>query len=200
MESGNGSEAELRRHSRALSSWVLDMPPRVRHNDTYKSVIFSEVAMARRRTDPKEEALREARALNPRLRGGGRRRVRFLGVLRRPGPGPGALRDGPPGAGRGRDGLGRRGRASGSPGRAGTPLPRRWTRTACPDCCGLGPDRAGLTSSPARSWQFLTEALEAEPGLRAPELARRVEESFGISVHPRSVERALERARRPKSR
>jgi transposase len=47
---------------------------------------------------------------------------------------------------------------------------------------------------------FLAAALEEEPELRAPELARRVEEAFGVAVHPRSVERALERSRRPKSR
>ena len=47
---------------------------------------------------------------------------------------------------------------------------------------------------------FLSTALEQDPTLRAPELARRVEESFGVPVHPRSVERALERARSPKSR
>ena len=46
---------------------------------------------------------------------------------------------------------------------------------------------------------FLAAALAGEPELRSPELARRVEESFGVRVHPRSVERALER-RRPKSR
>jgi transposase len=47
---------------------------------------------------------------------------------------------------------------------------------------------------------FLAAALEAEPDLRPVELAERVERSFGVVVHPRSVERALERARRPKSR
>ena len=39
-----------------------------------------------------------------------------------------------------------------------------------------------------------------EDALRAPELARRVEESYGVRVHPRSIERALERSQRPKSR
>ena len=47
---------------------------------------------------------------------------------------------------------------------------------------------------------FLAAALADDPALRAAELAGRVEESFGVVVHPRSVERALERARRPKSR
>jgi transposase len=61
-----------------------------------------------------------------------------------------------------------------------------------------GPRRAHKLSS--EIVEFLTETLTAEPELRAPELARRVEESFGVAVHPRSIERALERARRPKSR
>ena len=47
------------------------------------------------------------------------------------------------------------------------------------------------------------EALRAEdPGLGSTELASAVEERFGISVHPRSVERAFARrevARNPKS-
>jgi transposase len=47
---------------------------------------------------------------------------------------------------------------------------------------------------------FLAAALAEDPALRSAELAGRVEESFGVTVHPRSVERALERARRPKSR
>jgi transposase len=47
---------------------------------------------------------------------------------------------------------------------------------------------------------FLATALDAEPGLSSTELASRVERSFGVTVHPRSVERALERSRRPKSR
>lgn len=47
---------------------------------------------------------------------------------------------------------------------------------------------------------FTTAALEADSTLRSSELAARIEQFFGIVVHPRSVERALERARRPKSR
>jgi transposase len=46
---------------------------------------------------------------------------------------------------------------------------------------------------------FLRSSLAAEPELRPAELSERVEQSFGLSVHPRSIERALERARRPKS-
>jgi transposase len=45
---------------------------------------------------------------------------------------------------------------------------------------------------------FLAQAQSEEPSLRSPELARRVRERFGRTVHPRSVERAL--ARREKKR
>ena len=155
--------------------------------------------MARRRTGPKEEALREARALNPRseavvdeefaaseffdardlvqVRYEMVRRVRVEGET-----------------------------VSAAAAGFGFSRPSWYAAAAALDEEGLpgllrarpGPRRAHKISSEIA--QFLTEELQAEPGLRAPELARRVEESFGISVHPRSVERALERARRPKSR
>lgn len=46
---------------------------------------------------------------------------------------------------------------------------------------------------------FARERLEAEPSLRSPELVELIAERFGVRVHPRSVERALARAARPKS-
>jgi transposase len=46
---------------------------------------------------------------------------------------------------------------------------------------------------------FLRERLEADPSLRAQALAALVAERFGVRVHPRSVERALRRAAQPKS-
>jgi transposase len=46
---------------------------------------------------------------------------------------------------------------------------------------------------------FARERLEAEPSLRSAELAELIAERFGVRVHPRSVERALQRAARPKS-
>ena len=46
---------------------------------------------------------------------------------------------------------------------------------------------------------FARERLEAEPSLRSAELAEQIGERFGLRVHPRSVERALQRAARPKS-
>ena len=40
---------------------------------------------------------------------------------------------------------------------------------------------------------FLQRELEDTPSLNSSELARRVQERFGLKVHPRSVERALAR-------
>jgi transposase len=45
---------------------------------------------------------------------------------------------------------------------------------------------------------FVEELRQGEPDLGSGGLARRVEERFGVSVHPRSIERAL--ARREKKR
>jgi transposase len=41
--------------------------------------------------------------------------------------------------------------------------------------------------------EFVEGLLEGSPGLASEELARRIAERFGRSVHPRSIERALER-------
>jgi transposase len=41
--------------------------------------------------------------------------------------------------------------------------------------------------------EFVEGLRESAPGLGSEELARRIEERFGRSVHPRSIERALER-------
>jgi transposase len=63
---------------------------------------------------------------------------------------------------------------------------------------GLVPARPGpkgghkLTS---RVVDLLEDLLEADPGLRPADLAAAVRERFGVSVHPRSVERALQRRR-----
>jgi transposase len=84
--------------------------------------------------------------------------------------------------------------------------PSWYTAAAALDEAGLpgllqarpGPRRAHKLSGEIVA--FLADALAGDPGLRAGELAGRVEESFGVAVHPRSVERALGRARRPKSR
>jgi transposase len=154
--------------------------------------------MARRRPDPKEEALRAARALNPRpeavtdlafaesefLDARDLVQVRYEMV--------------------------RRVRAEGQTVSAaaasfGFSRPSWYAAAAALDEGGLpgllparpGPRRAHKLT--AEIVAFLALALADDPGLRPGELARRVEESFGITVHPRSVERALQRARRPKS-
>ena len=46
---------------------------------------------------------------------------------------------------------------------------------------------------------FARQRLEAEPTLRSGDLVEAIEGRFGVRVHPRSVERALARAARPKS-
>lgn len=43
---------------------------------------------------------------------------------------------------------------------------------------------------------FLEEVLTEEPSLRAGALAERVQERFGVTVHPRSVQRSLARGKK----
>ena len=154
--------------------------------------------MARRRPDPKEEALRAARALNPRpeaVTDPAFAESEFLDA-----------RD----LVQVRYEMVRRVRAEGQTVSAasasfGFSRPSWYAAAAALDEGGLpgllparpGPRRAHKLT--AEIVAFLAVALADDPGLRPGELARRVEESFGITVHPRSVERALERARRPKS-
>jgi hypothetical protein len=45
--------------------------------------------------------------------------------------------------------------------------------------------------------EFLTRTCAADPALRGPALAQRVQARFGSAVHPRSIERAFARAKRP---
>jgi transposase len=45
--------------------------------------------------------------------------------------------------------------------------------------------------------EYLRGLVAADPGLRSAELAEAVAQRFGIRVHPRSVERALARAQEP---
>jgi transposase len=46
---------------------------------------------------------------------------------------------------------------------------------------------------------FAVDQLGREPSLRSVDLADRIDRRFGVRVHPRSVERALDRFREPKS-
>jgi transposase len=155
--------------------------------------------MARKRQDPKEEELRAARALNPRpeavtdpafaesdfLDARDLVQVRYEMV--------------------------RRVRVDGETIKAaadafGFSRPSWYAAAGALDGSGLpglvrarpGPRRAHKLSDEVVA--FATAASEDDPTLRSADLAARIEQSFGIVVHPRSVERALERARRPKSR
>lgn len=160
--------------------------------------MIREAAVARRREDPKLQALRAERTLNPR---------------------PGAVRDQ-----RFRDSeffdardlvqvkyeMVRRVRVDGDPvsrcaADFGFARPAFYEAAAAIDRGGLGalvPARPG----PRRAHKLTEEVvafargqLEADPSLRAGDLIEPIAERFGIRVHPRSVERALARSSRPKS-
>jgi transposase len=60
-----------------------------------------------------------------------------------------------------------------------------------------GPRRAHKLSHEVLS--YVRARLEAEPALRSVDLVSLIEERFGVTVHPRSIERALVRPPRPKS-
>lgn len=179
---------------------MLELRRQVRHNATYIVVVVGEEPqVAKRRPDPKEEALRSARALNPR---------------------PDAVVD-PAFSGseffdprdlvQVRYEMVRRVRVDGDSVSSaaadfGFSRPSWYAAAAALDEDGLpgllharpGPRRAHKLSEEVIA--FVGSALEADPSLRSVDLAARIEDQFGIRVHPRSVERALERARRPKSR
>jgi transposase len=68
---------------------------------------------------------------------------------------------------------------------------------------GLVPSRPGPRGGHKLTEEVLAwaeEQLAADPGLRPAQLPRRLEEAFGVRVHPRSVERALARRREPHSK
>jgi len=154
--------------------------------------------MARRREDPKVQALREERCLNPR---------------------PEAVRDPAFASSEFLDArdlvqvkyeMVRRVRVDGDAvartvADYGFSRPSFYEAAAALDAGGLaglvparpGPRRAHKMS--AEVVTFAQERLEAEPGLRAADLVELIEDRFGVRVHPRSIERALERAARPKS-
>jgi len=155
--------------------------------------------VARRRADPKEGALRAARSLNPR---------------------PEAVTDEAFTAGReffdARDlvqvkyEMVRRVRAEGQPVTAaaaafGFSRPSYYQAAAAVDAAGL----AGLVPArpgPRRAHKLTAEVVAfaageraADPSLSSAALAEAITARFGITVHPRSVERALARAAAPKS-
>jgi transposase len=68
---------------------------------------------------------------------------------------------------------------------------------------GLVPARPGPRGGHKLTGQILAwaeEQLAADPTLRPAQLAGPIEESFGVRVHPRSIERALARRRRHHSK
>jgi transposase len=154
--------------------------------------------MARRREDPKVQALREERCLNPR---------------------PEAVRDPAFASSEFLDArdlvqvkyeMVRRVRVEGDAvartvADYGFSRPSFYEAAAALDSDGLaglvparpGPRRAHKMS--AEVVGFARERLEAEPGLRSSDLVGLIEDRFGVRVHPRSIERALARAARPKS-
>ena len=154
--------------------------------------------MARRRRDPKEEALRQTRTLNPR---------------------PEAVRDEEFGSSEFFDArdlvqvkyeMVRRVRVDGEPvsrsaAAFGFSRPSFYQAAAAVDAHGLaglvparpGPRRAHKLSDEVVA--FAQAVREDDPALRPAELAELIAGRFGISVHPRSVERALARVREPKS-
>lgn len=155
--------------------------------------------MARRHPDPKEEALRAARALNPRPE-----------AVTDPAFAQSEFLD-PRDLVQVRYEMVRRVRAEGQTVSAaaasfGFSRPSWYAAAAALDQDGLpgllparpGPRRAHKLTGEIVA--FLIAALAEDPALRPDQLAARVGESFGITVHPRSVERALERTRNPESR
>jgi len=154
--------------------------------------------MARRREDPKVQALREERSLNPR---------------------PEAVRDSAFATSEFLDArdlvqvkyeMVRRVRVDGNAVSRtvtdfGFSRPSFYEAAAALDAGGL----AGLVPArpgPRRAHKmtdevvvFARQRLAGDPGLRAVDLVGPIEERFGVRVHPRSVERALARSSRPKS-
>lgn len=155
--------------------------------------------MAKRKQDPKEEELQAARALNPRpeavidpafassefLDARDLVQVRYEMVRR-------VREEGET--------------VSAAASAFGFSRPSWYAAAAALDSAGLpgllparpGPRRAHKLTDEIVA--FLRAARDDDPGVRAPELAERVEGEFGVRVHPRSVERALARADQPKSR
>lgn len=57
--------------------------------------------------------------------------------------------------------------------------------------------RGGHKLTPA-VLQFLSDARAREPSLRAEQLAGMVHDTFGVQVHPRSIDRQLQRKKKPR--
>jgi transposase len=161
-------------------------------------IVVREADVAKRRQDPKVAALRADRSLNPRPEDvtdeafGSSEffdardlvQVKYEMVRR-------ARVDGVP--------------VSRSAAAFGFSRPSFYQAAAAVDAHGL----AGLVPArpgPRRAHKLTDEIVafaraqrETDPTLRTAQLAELIEQRFGVSVHRRSVERALARAERPKS-
>ena len=155
--------------------------------------------MARRREDPKEAALRAARTLNPRPEA-------VADEAFTSGPGFFDARD----LVQVKYEMVRRVRAGGQPvtkaaAAFGFSRPSYYQAAAAVDAGGLaalvparpGPRRAHKLTGEVVA--FARQLRDADPSLRSADLAGAIAARFGITVHPRSVERALARAAAPKS-
>jgi transposase len=160
--------------------------------------VILEAAVAKRKQDPKVEALRSDRALNPR---------------------PEAVTDEEFGSSEFFDArdlvqvkyeMVRRVRVggesvSGSAAAFGFSRPSFYQAAAAVDAHGLAglvparPGPRGAHKLTEEVLAFARAAREDDPALRSADLADRIAQRFGVSVHPRSVERALARVREPKS-
>ena len=150
--------------------------------------------MARRRTipDPKEAALAEARCLNPhpeQVTDPGFLASDFFEPATRcrsstrwcARSGPAAPRSP------------RRPRRSATPGPPTTRQQPRWNTPGWTGWYLPGPHGGHKLTGQILAWA--EEQLAADPGLRPAQLPDRIEQAFGVRVHPRSVERALARHR-----
>ena len=152
--------------------------------------------MARKKTDPKAEALRESRTLNPRPEAVTDEASLRLGLLRPARPGAGEVRDGAPGQGGWRER---------EPAAAAFGLSRQsWYQAAAaldegglPGLLPGKPGPRGAHKLTGEVVEYLRALAASDPALRPAGLAEAAEQRFGIQVHPRSVERALTRPQEP---
>ena len=149
-------------------------------------VLFSETSTgARHRHEPTPRPVRQARPAAPvrhaqPLRGEGHRpAVRGRGLLRRPRPAPGPLRDGTAGE-RGQGHL-----------RGGGGAVRGLAPHLLPHAQGVPGGRAGRADPGAARAEG-----PAHGRVGARRLVGPIEARFGVRVHPRGLEKALERAQK----
>jgi transposase len=170
---------------------MLDLVNRLRHNHTYINVVRGGF-VARRVSDPKVEALRAERSLNARPEAVTDEEFRSSEFF--------DARD----LVQVKYEMVRRVRVDGTPVSSsvaafGFSRPSFYEAAAALDSGGLpalvparpGPRRAHKLTEEVVA--FARRRLEEDPSLRSVDLARAIDERFGVVVHPRSVERALAR-------